>query len=296
MRVRMNGAYFLFKIFFSIIFRTKWIFKSATRWRRIFFFSPFLNFYIIPLPLVFDLIEWPESVFTNFSQILKKLILDLDHTSISTNSLFSPTGPNYHFLAIKILINLSIKATNLDMLWNHWSLKTLEKIIDKLISGISQNVSQTYKELCASCLCSFKIDQNNFCHDVEGNNNNSKLEDERSRNVYLSSFEKNKGLAVLIQFLEETSYKRHRYLMMSGGQSIQMMDQNRQLFLGLIFDMFFLSLGFKMKIIITKPNLNPPFIPRQTSSRNTNRPHVYANCPTNPLLSIKQKNLTLYVK
>ena len=116
------------------------------------------------------------------------------------------------------------------MLWNHWSLKTLEKIIDKLISGISQNVSQTYKELCASCLCSFKIDQNNFCHDVEGNN--SKFEDEKSRNVYLSSFEKNKGLAILIQFLEETSYKRHRYLMMSGGQNIQMMDQNRQLFFG----------------------------------------------------------------
>ena len=169
-----------------------------------------------------DLIEWPENIFKNFAEILKNLILDLTDTKPNP----SP-GPNYHLVALNILTKLSIKSSNLDMLWAHYPISDFEKIIKKLLNGISKQDNQLYRELCLSCLCAIHTGENfNFTsHDSEFYD---KAEDGCEK-LFLKVFKDRrvKAVGVLLRFVEDLVQKRFRYEFVKGQTGVD--EKQKQL-------------------------------------------------------------------
>jgi len=118
-----------------------------------------------------------------------------------------------------------VKASNLDMLWSFYDMEVMEKILVKLVQGVSCQSNQLYRELCVSALCSLRTgsDANFVCHDAEYYGRPEDI----CQGLYLKVFKTGrvKAVGVLLRFLEDLVQKRIVYKQVTSNPT---MDENQK--------------------------------------------------------------------
>lgn len=149
-----------------------------------------------------DLISWPEKTAYEVINLVVDSIINIDDCEVRDG--IDSITPGKHSMAMEMLVKLSTRVGNLDMIWMTPSLVKMERAISILIEGIPNRDNQIQRELCLSALSCILPSHNSIAQDIETFSFDN--QDEVSTNTFMKIMKSHpsKPVEILLNFLEDS--------------------------------------------------------------------------------------------